>query len=197
MATEAQIAANRRNASRSTGPKTAKGKARSSQNATSHGLFSKAVVLSNESRAEYDELVRAFVAKFQPRDPVEMRLIQRLADCEWRLTRARYLETASLDSQMSDTAPAFAEKYAPNTDDGVRLAFAIRESDARTVAVCSSAQAQENRLQRQYSNIWRALLAMRQVDGGGSAATAKRKNRENEPNFGGHGRGHRQDLLAA
>ncbi len=196
MATEAQIAANRRNASRSTGPKTAKGKARSSQNATSHGLFTKAVVLSNESRTEYDELVRAFVAKFQPRDPVEMRLVQRLADCEWRLTRARYVETASLDTQMSDTAPAFAERYAPNTDDGVRLVFGMRESDARTVAVCAAAQTQENRLNRQYGHIWRTLLAMRQVDHGGSAA-AKRENRENEPNFGGHGRGHRQDLLAA
>jgi hypothetical protein len=38
MATEKQIAANRANALRSTGPKTAAGKKRSSQNALRHGL---------------------------------------------------------------------------------------------------------------------------------------------------------------
>jgi hypothetical protein len=38
MATERQIAANRRNARKSTGPRTAAGKARSSRNARRHGL---------------------------------------------------------------------------------------------------------------------------------------------------------------
>ena len=38
MATEAQIAANRRNAAKSTGPKTKRGRAASSQNARRHGL---------------------------------------------------------------------------------------------------------------------------------------------------------------
>ena len=48
MATKKQIAANRKNAKKSTGPKTAKGKARSSRNALKHGLLSRQVVLADE-----------------------------------------------------------------------------------------------------------------------------------------------------
>jgi hypothetical protein len=41
MATEKQINANRKNAQKSTGPKTAEGKAAVSQNAVKHGLFTR------------------------------------------------------------------------------------------------------------------------------------------------------------
>ncbi len=41
MATEAQIAANRLNAQRSTGPRTADGKAVVAQNAAKHGLLAR------------------------------------------------------------------------------------------------------------------------------------------------------------
>lgn len=44
MATEKQIAANRRNALKSTGPRTPEGKARSRWNALKHGILAKAVV---------------------------------------------------------------------------------------------------------------------------------------------------------
>ncbi len=50
MSSEAQIAANRRNALRSTGPKSAAdGKSRASRNAIQHGIHSQTSVLFNES----------------------------------------------------------------------------------------------------------------------------------------------------
>ena len=56
MATPAQIAANLANSQKSTGPKSADGKARSSRNSFKHGLYSKHLVLPNEDPAELDQL---------------------------------------------------------------------------------------------------------------------------------------------
>ena len=52
MATEKQINANRQNAQKSTGPKTAEGKAAVSQNAVKHGLFAQSLIYG-ENEADY------------------------------------------------------------------------------------------------------------------------------------------------
>ena len=53
MATLAKIEANRRNAKRSTGPKTVSGKVASSKNAMRHGLLSREIVLPDESAEDF------------------------------------------------------------------------------------------------------------------------------------------------
>jgi hypothetical protein len=57
MATAKQIEANRRNAKRSTGPRTASGKSKSSRNALRHGL-SLPLTIDGSTMAEIDELAR-------------------------------------------------------------------------------------------------------------------------------------------
>lgn len=66
MATPAQIDANRRNAQRSTGPRTAQGKAASSRNATTFGLFSKHLLLPDEDPAELDAVRGGIFRRLQP-----------------------------------------------------------------------------------------------------------------------------------
>ena len=51
-ATKAQIRANRENAKKSTGPRTAEGKARVSLNALKHGLLARDTVLPTEQLGE-------------------------------------------------------------------------------------------------------------------------------------------------
>jgi hypothetical protein len=58
MASERQIAANRRNAQKSTGPKSVQGKKRSSKNAYRHGLS--VAVSSIERDVQLDKLSRHF-----------------------------------------------------------------------------------------------------------------------------------------
>ncbi len=90
-ASEKVIAANRRNAKRSTGPVTAEGKRRSSRNATKHGLYSKDTIINctafKENREQYDRLLGGLKKEFSPNDPLEKALVARLANSLWRLRR--------------------------------------------------------------------------------------------------------------
>ena len=67
MATEKQVAANRANAQKSTGPKTEEGKAVSRGNAVTHGLTAK-VVFANEIQDAREQRLDAFRPVFQPND---------------------------------------------------------------------------------------------------------------------------------
>ena len=68
MATPAQIEANRRNARKSTGPKTAAGKAASSRNALTHGMT--ASIADADVRAFYEIIREMMDAGVAPRiDP--------------------------------------------------------------------------------------------------------------------------------
>jgi hypothetical protein len=98
MATERQIEANRRNAKKSTGPKTEDGKARSRLNALTHGLSARTVtpVLPHEDPKALDERIRKWVQDWQPRDEMENELVTRAAKLSWQIDRADRFETAHL-----------------------------------------------------------------------------------------------------
>ena len=93
MATKRQIAANRRNARRSTGPRTAAGKAASSANALRHGLAAaRAVVLPDEDADAYERLRQGVIADLDPAGALQEALAQRIVVLLWRLDRAARLE---------------------------------------------------------------------------------------------------------
>ncbi len=96
MATAAQIAANQRNAQRSTGPRTEEGKAASSQNNFRHGLRCVFKVLPNESQADYDAHLASLVAEHQPATYTEELLVDLMAQHYWHCRRT----LASIDRLM-------------------------------------------------------------------------------------------------
>jgi hypothetical protein len=93
MATEKQIAANRRNAQKSTGPRSAEGKATSSRNAFKTGLYCPGIVIGHESIGKLEELEAQFTAEYLPATPTERALVDSLIHYEWMLRRYRWLET--------------------------------------------------------------------------------------------------------
>ena len=125
MASEAQIEANRRNGTKSRGPKTPEGKAISSANAIKHGLRAeKMVVLSNESDENFDTLLEACHAHFNPSNAFEAELVHEIAAARWRLRRAWTVETNLLDIQMHQQDAKLRERYG-EFDEGTRLASAF------------------------------------------------------------------------
>ncbi len=87
MATQKQIAANRRNSKLSTGPKTPEGKAAVRLNSCYHGLRSREAVLIPEDQDEFDALLAAFTERFAPADAFELSLVRQLVTAEWNLRR--------------------------------------------------------------------------------------------------------------
>jgi hypothetical protein len=89
---EAQIAANRANAKKSTGPRTEEGKRRSSINAFRHGLTGRVVVLPEEDHEAYRAFAKELFDSLAPETPVERQYAQTFVDTQWRLNRIRGIE---------------------------------------------------------------------------------------------------------
>ncbi len=100
---ERKIVANRRNALKSTGPKTADGKRTISKNALKHGILSKDIVIDGvESQEEYDSFLAAHIGHYQPVGPVEEMLVSEIANGSWRLSRVRRYETGVTTQEFND-----------------------------------------------------------------------------------------------
>ena len=93
MATKRQTKANRRNAQKSTGPKTEAGKAASSRNALCHGLTAThAIVLPDENADAFESLQQEVLADLNPQGALQAALAERIVVLLWRLDRAARLE---------------------------------------------------------------------------------------------------------
>jgi hypothetical protein len=89
-----QIAANRRNAEKSTGPVTEEGKDRSRRNAIRHGLTAETVIGGLEDADDYQAFEAAVTADYEAETAVERELVLRLASVLWRIRRATGIESA-------------------------------------------------------------------------------------------------------
>src|SRR5215471_7869390 len=99
MTSYRQIEANRRNALRSTGPRTEAGKLQSRRNAVRHGLTAETVIGSLEDAEDYSAFEAAIIADYDAQSAVERELVLRLASLLWRLRRATIMETGLFEIQ--------------------------------------------------------------------------------------------------
>jgi hypothetical protein len=116
MATKRQIAANRENAMRSTGPKTAAGRAAVSVNALKHGLTASKFVIPGEDAAELDRLHERFLAERDPIGSLETSLVWRMAMCEWQVRRSLVVEARLFEAEMRRAGRNILDILEPTMD---------------------------------------------------------------------------------
>jgi hypothetical protein len=112
MASAAQIAANRRNAQKSTGPRTAEGKENSRRNALRHGLAAEHITIFDESPDDFADFAAEMTAALEPVGASEEALCDRIVLGNWRLRRIWRMEAAALNEAALDLARSRAREAA-------------------------------------------------------------------------------------
>jgi hypothetical protein len=101
-----KIEANRRNALKSTGPRTEIGKRTVAKNAVKHGFFSKWLLITHpdgkEDPTEYQKLYAALREHYQPLDVVEELLVEQIASWSWRLRRLLRYESGQIARALAE-----------------------------------------------------------------------------------------------
>jgi hypothetical protein len=105
MATLAQIAANRLNAMKSSGPRTEEGKASSRMNALRHGIDARLVVIPGEDPEELVDLGRDYRHQFRPNGPEQEFLVETLVNADWLRRRYMRLEAEITNQALAEMEP--------------------------------------------------------------------------------------------
>ena len=104
MASQKQIEANRRNAAKSTGPRSVQGKAVSSMNALKSGIHAESEIIAGEDPAALEALTAEYVQRFHPTTPEQRRYVDTLVRDDWRLRRLARAEAQLWEYTMRHTA---------------------------------------------------------------------------------------------
>ena len=107
-----QLAANRANAAKSTGPTSPEGKARSAQNARKHGFAAASyTAVGLEDAQDLANLTDDAVDFYQPGNSQEQFAVERIALAQLAVLRAARFEAAILSASLGQAAP---DPVAPN-----------------------------------------------------------------------------------
>ncbi len=103
-ASAARAAANRLNAQKSTGPRTAAGKAKSALNALKHCLTSQSPLLPTEDPADYTLFAEGYLEELDPQSVEQFNLAQQLITVSWKLNRIPQIQAKVL-AEIADRHP--------------------------------------------------------------------------------------------
>jgi hypothetical protein len=173
---EKQLAANRANALRSTGPRTPEGKARAAQNARKHGFAATTYVVGPiEDQHEVQHLVADAVEFYQPQNSQEHYAVERIALAQQAVLRAARLEASMFTACFIDFVHNgdegiytvdFDLNAAPSTtdqDNNVLLAHAFTQYGGGGFGLFLRYQAQAERRYRAAVQEFERLKALRDL----------------------------------
>ncbi len=155
MASEKQIAANRANSQKSTGPRTAEGKTISSRNAVQHGLTGRLLYLSEPDQLLYAQLGKRLIEENQPMGAIEEELLKTIQDCHWQLNTIRVLSEQTL-ARLLDGAATSSTAASPalTLDQLGRYEISIQRSLNGAINQLRRSQ-KERKEQEHKEQVWR------------------------------------------
>ena len=97
-----KLEANRKNALRSTGPRTRKGKEAVKRNALKHGILAREIVIPGKEDAVEFSRLHAWLRKDkQPKGFLEEMLVENIVICYWRLRRVLRSEMGEIQKEQN------------------------------------------------------------------------------------------------
>jgi hypothetical protein len=156
---ERQLAANRANALKSTGPRSPEGKARSRFNSVTHGLTANQVCLPGESRAEYAQRRLEYFEDYRPATLLEADVLDDYVAARWRKDRAIRYEKCLLLDKFMQLRVTIGERYESITPD-VEAALAFRELGDESTAL-KNLDRHETRMIRNIQMAFNQLMELR------------------------------------
>ncbi len=186
MSSQARVAANRRNAAKSTGPRTTEGKAVVAQNAVKHGLWARQAVLRNEDPQEFELHRTRMLQKLAPDGPEEEAMAERIVALWWRLKRAERMQDEALDYLIeADRRDGWVKCRREDGDPSARAELAFGRVVARDFAETRTLDRLSMHERRIESSLYRTMKELRHVrreqegqDGHGASSAHNLRNHD-------------------
>jgi hypothetical protein len=101
MRSQARIEAGRRNGMLAKGKKSEEARQKCAQNSVKHGLFSKTLVLANESPELFESTRKTYYDLWKPENEFEADLVNDMVAARWRLNRIATVESETIDLRQA------------------------------------------------------------------------------------------------
>jgi hypothetical protein len=122
---------NRKNARKSTGPTTPRGKRYSSSNARKHGLYSKELLVSEADTPQFEEMSSGLDAQLQPSTVLQRLAFDHVVVSCWRGKLALRLERPQFVRQLQDEQPEKERGEALEVAPVIECWFGCSRADTR------------------------------------------------------------------
>jgi len=175
MATDRQIAANRRNAQKSTGPRTPEGKARSRFNGLKHGLAGRHLLIPVAQSRDFAAFREPLLDYLRPANAREIRLANQIVAGLWRAERCQFAQTGKFET--AHTQLAYDQSYRSLTTTAQRLAHLYRQAHAGMAISFRY----EVRHERSFYRALRDLIQLRKLGSRGTGAFDRADEDPNDP----------------
>jgi hypothetical protein len=158
---EKKLAANRANARKSTGPRTAEGKARAAMNAMLYRESVGHVASGGESPEQFIRFSKLIRSDLRPQNFVQSLLVNRAVELLWKLRRTQAAQAAAVDNLVGDVVSLAEEERRAGRDDLREGVMGYAElALLETVERPSGEEGQYLRLELYADRLQRALMSL-------------------------------------